>query len=107
MILDIETIREQNKFTGLITCWVNTKQMLVDCLTMDDPKAGDYLRYMVKTGYFHLTFIAGIDFGQACCDSKYSGRRSKKEISMEMFNEDGWSTSWDAVCMRSADRVSS
>ena len=45
----------------MITRWVNTKQMLADCLTKDDPKAGDYLRYVVNTGYLQLTSIPDID----------------------------------------------
>ncbi len=84
---------------------MNTKQILADCLTKDDPKAGDFLRYVVKTGYLKLTAIPNIDevLGkeklkaksgrQACYDAKYPGRKNRKEISMDMFGEEGWSTS--------------
>ncbi len=61
LLLDTEPIREQKEFAGLIARWVNTKQMLADCLTKDDPQAGDYLRHVVKTGYLRLTSNAGID----------------------------------------------
>ncbi len=79
--------------------------MLADYLTKDDPKAGDYLRYVVKTGYLKLTAIPYIDevLGkenlkaksghQAYYDAKYPGKQNKKEISMDMFGKEGWSTS--------------
>ncbi len=40
--------------TGLNTKWVNAKQQLADCLTKDDAKAGDYLRYVLKHCYLHM-----------------------------------------------------
>jgi hypothetical protein len=105
LLLDIEALREQKEFTGLVTRWVNTKQMVADCLTKDDQKAGDYLRYVVRTGYLNLTAIPNIDqvlgrerwkaksTRQAYYDAKYPSRKNKKDIEMNMFEDDGWSTS--------------
>jgi hypothetical protein len=105
LLLDIEAIREQKELTGLQTRWVNTKQMLADCLTKDDFKAGDYLRHVVATGYLHLTEHPDIEGvlhqereqakagRQAFYDAKYPGKRTKKEITMTAFDDEGWSTS--------------
>ncbi len=59
----------------------------------------------MKKGYLHLTAIAGIDMllwgqgrpmaksrQQSYFKAKCPDRKNKKEITMAMFDEDGWST---------------
>ncbi len=54
LLLDIASTREQKELTGLSTKWVNTKQQSADCLTKNDAKAGDCLRYVLKHAHLHL-----------------------------------------------------
>jgi hypothetical protein len=79
--------------------------MLADCLTKDDPKAGDYLRHVVRHGVLHLTERLAIievlrrERGQAKAsrqafyDAKYPGRKGRKKIDEKELEEEGWSTS--------------
>ena len=40
--------------TGLFRGWINTKQMLADCLTKDDVRAADYLRHVLRHGTYQI-----------------------------------------------------
>ena len=45
----------------MTTRWVDTRQMVADCLTKHDDKCGDYLRHVIQHGRFSLSKILNID----------------------------------------------
>ena len=49
LLIDIEALRNDIETNGVVSRWINTKQMLADCLTKDDVRAADYLRYVLVT----------------------------------------------------------
>ncbi|CAK0825490.1 unnamed protein product [Prorocentrum cordatum] len=55
LLIDIEALRNDLEFNNVVSKWVNTKQMLADCLTKNDVRAGDYMRYVLQTGEYRLT----------------------------------------------------
>ncbi|CAK0806782.1 unnamed protein product [Prorocentrum cordatum] len=55
LLIDIEALRNDIEFNNVVSKWVNTKQMLADCLTKHDVRAGDYMRYVLQTGEYRLT----------------------------------------------------
>ncbi|CAK0808101.1 unnamed protein product [Prorocentrum cordatum] len=55
LLIDIESLRNDLGFNSVVSKWVSTKQMLADCLTKHDVRAGDYMRYMLQTGEYRLT----------------------------------------------------
>ena len=54
LLIDIEALRNDIETNGVVSRWVNTKQMLVDCLTKDDVRAADYLRYVLRPGTYQI-----------------------------------------------------
>ncbi|CAK0866772.1 unnamed protein product [Prorocentrum cordatum] len=57
LLIDIESLRNDIEFNNVVSKWVNvnTKQMLADCLTKQDFRAGDYMRYVLWTDEYRLT----------------------------------------------------
>ncbi|CAK0852939.1 unnamed protein product [Prorocentrum cordatum] len=55
LLIDIESLRNDIEFNSVVSKWVNTKQMLADCLSKQDVRAGDYMRYVLRTGEYRLT----------------------------------------------------
>eukprot|EP00959_Pyramimonas_sp_CCMP1952_P172503 3604274-Pyramimonas_sp.AAC.1 len=55
LLIDIESLRKDLEFNNVVSKWVSTKQMLADCLTKRDVRAGDYMRYVLQTGEYQLT----------------------------------------------------
>ncbi|CAK0806425.1 unnamed protein product, partial [Prorocentrum cordatum] len=55
LLIDIESLRNDIEFNSVVSKWVNTKQMLAGCLTKQDVRAGDYMRYVLWTGEYRLT----------------------------------------------------
>ncbi|CAK0827876.1 unnamed protein product, partial [Prorocentrum cordatum] len=55
LLIDIESLRNDLEFNDVVSKWVSTKQMLADCLTKHDVRAGDYMRYVLQTGEYRLT----------------------------------------------------
>ncbi|CAK0822266.1 unnamed protein product, partial [Prorocentrum cordatum] len=55
LLIDIESLRNDMEFNSVVSKWVNTKQMLADCLTKQDVRAGDYMRYVRRTDEYRLT----------------------------------------------------
>ena len=39
LLIDIEALRNDIETNGVVSRWINTKQMLADCLTKDDVRA--------------------------------------------------------------------
>ncbi|CAK0847357.1 unnamed protein product [Prorocentrum cordatum] len=54
LLIDIESLRNDLEFNNVVSKWVSTKQMLADCLTKHDVRAGDYMRYVLQTGEYRL-----------------------------------------------------
>ncbi|CAK0803467.1 unnamed protein product [Prorocentrum cordatum] len=54
-LIEIESLRNDLEFNNVVSKWVSTKQMLADCLTKHDVRAGDYMRYVLQTGECRLT----------------------------------------------------
>ena len=52
--MDIEALRNDIETNGVVSRWINTKQMLADCLTKDDVRAADYLRYVLRHGTYQI-----------------------------------------------------
>ena len=52
LLIDIEALRNDIETNGVVSRWINTKQMLADCLTKDDVRAADYLRYVLRHGTY-------------------------------------------------------
>ncbi|CAK0877498.1 unnamed protein product, partial [Prorocentrum cordatum] len=55
LLIDIESLRNGIEFNNVVSKWVNTKQMLADCITKQDVRAGDSMRYVLRTGEYRLT----------------------------------------------------
>ena len=55
LLMDIEALRSDIENHGVKSFWINTKQMLADCMTKNDPRCGDYLRYVLRTGFYQRT----------------------------------------------------
>ncbi|CAK0904441.1 unnamed protein product [Prorocentrum cordatum] len=55
LLIDIEPLRNDLEFNNVVSKWVCTKQMLADCLTKHDVRAGDCMRYVLQTGEYRLT----------------------------------------------------
>ncbi|CAK0858741.1 unnamed protein product, partial [Prorocentrum cordatum] len=55
LLIDIESPRNDIKFNNVVSKWVNTEQMLADCLTEQDVRAGDYASCVLRTGECRLT----------------------------------------------------
>ncbi|CAK0798712.1 unnamed protein product [Prorocentrum cordatum] len=55
LLIDIESLRNDLEFNKVVSKWVSTKQMLADCLTKHDVRAGDYMRSVLQTGEYRLT----------------------------------------------------
>ena len=47
LLIDIEALRNDIDENNMVSKWMNTRQMLADCLTKGDPRAADYLRYVL------------------------------------------------------------
>ena len=54
LLIDIEALRNDIETNGVVSRWINTKQMLADCLTKDDVRAADYLRYVLRHGTYQI-----------------------------------------------------
>ena len=54
LLIDIEALRNDIETNGVVSRWINTKQMLADCLTKDDVRAADYLRYVLHYGTYQI-----------------------------------------------------
>ena len=54
LFIDIEALRNDIETNGVVSRWINTKQMLADCLTKDDVRAADYLRYVLRHGTYQI-----------------------------------------------------
>ena len=54
LLIDIEALRNDIETNGVVSRWINTKQMLADCLTKDDARAADYLRYVLRYGTYQI-----------------------------------------------------
>ena len=54
LLIDIEALRSDIETNGVVSRWINTKQMLADCLTKDDVRAADYLRYVLRHGTYQI-----------------------------------------------------
>ncbi|CAK0897251.1 unnamed protein product [Prorocentrum cordatum] len=50
LLIDIESLRNEIEVNSVVSKWVNTKQMLADCLTKQDVRAGDHARHAPRTG---------------------------------------------------------
>ncbi|CAK0854830.1 unnamed protein product [Prorocentrum cordatum] len=55
LLIDIESLGNDIEFNSVESTWVNTMQMLADCPTKQDVRAGDYMRYVLRTGECRLT----------------------------------------------------
>ena len=53
--IDVEALRESIEYYNVTSRWCNTKQMLADCLTKDDPNAVTYLRHVLRNGKYGIT----------------------------------------------------
>ena len=54
LLIDIEALRNDIETNGVVSRSINTKQMLADCLTKDDVRAADYLRYVLRHGTYQI-----------------------------------------------------
>ena len=54
LLIDIEALRNDIETNGVVSRWINTKQMMADCLTKDDARAADYLRYVLRHGTYQI-----------------------------------------------------
>ena len=106
LLLDIEALREQIELFGQETRWVNTKQMLADCLTKDDVRAGDYMRRVIRTSQFSMTEDPTIDAilheqkalwkarRRAYYEAKYPQRKREADPQIDValvdFEMNGW-----------------
>ncbi|CAK0847195.1 unnamed protein product [Prorocentrum cordatum] len=48
LLIDIESFRNDSEFNNVVSNWVNAKQMLADCLTKQDIRAGDHMRHYLR-----------------------------------------------------------
>ena len=87
LLIDIEALRNDIETNGVVSRWIMTKQMLADCLTKDDVRAADYLRYVLRHGtkrrrpaeQHHID--AGITcFNDALAETSYSARRFRAPV---------------------------
>lgn len=54
LLLDIEALRNDIEEAHRISKWVNRKQILEDCLTKEDKRAGESLWHVLKLGKYQL-----------------------------------------------------
>ncbi|CAK0843715.1 unnamed protein product [Prorocentrum cordatum] len=54
LLINIESLRNDLEFNNAVSKWVSTKQMLADCLTKHDVRAGDYRRCVLQTGEYRM-----------------------------------------------------
>lgn len=55
LLLSSEAPRNDIEAGRMISKWVNSKQMLMERLTKEDQPAGDYLRFVLKSGRYDVT----------------------------------------------------
>ena len=102
----MEALREDLDSNNMTSKWINTRQMLADCLTKSDPRAADYLRHVLKTGYYQLTEDPKAD--QAIAEMRYNlkGQRGqyyrdkypkRKRPSEQQYTNEGFTYYNDAV----------
>ena len=77
LLIDIEALRNDIDENNMVSKWINTRQMLADCLTKGDRRAADYLRYVLRTGLYRLTEDPQAD--QAIAESRYSLKGARGE----------------------------
>ena len=70
LLIDIEALRNDIQENNTVSKWINTRQMLPDCLTKGDPRTADDLRYVLRPGLYRLT--EDPKAGQAIAESRYS-----------------------------------
>lgn len=55
LLLDSEADRNDSEAGHIISKWVNMKDVWADCLNKGDQRAGDYLRFVLKSRRYQVT----------------------------------------------------
>lgn len=60
LVIDLRILRDDLQDGQFKTKWTNTLQMCSDSLTKQNPRAADYLRYVMKTNRLSLAYVPAL-----------------------------------------------
>ena len=86
-MIDIEALRNDIETNGVVSRWINTKQTLADCLTKDDVRAADYLRYVLRHGTYQIVEDPMAD--QIIYNERMKLKENKRKYFVKSTRSDG------------------
>ena len=83
LVIDIEALRDDLESNNVRSKWVSTRQMLADCLTKDDPRAADYLKFVLRTGRYCI--VEDTETDSILREQKELARRERRKMFEEKY----------------------